>query len=278
MTGGDRLLDELLELATGAAVDAGTRALAGRGTVTGWSGEDVATKSTVTDLVTTHDRVAEQVLFQRLTAARPDDAVVGEEGSDRPGSSGVSWYLDPIDGTTNFVYGLPGWATSVAAGDADGMLVGAVYVPTLGELFAAARGRGATLNGRRIRCSSATDLGLALVATGFNYTPERRRQQGRVVADLLGDVRDIRRLGAASVDLCHAAAGRVDAYFETNLNVWDIAAGELIAREAGCRTTDLAGGPPTPRQIVAAGPGLHGLLLDRLARAVDAPAPAPSRA
>lgn len=264
-------LDDLLDLAIGAAVDAGTRAAAGRGASPGASGLEVASKSTLTDLVTAHDRAAEQVLVDRITSARPDDAIVGEEGTDRPGRSGVSWYLDPIDGTTNFVYGLPGWATSVAAGDGGGMLVGAVFIPALDELFAAARGRGATLNGRPIRAATTTELAVSLIATGFGYAADQRRRQGRIVADLLGEVRDIRRFGAASVDLCLAACGRVDAYFEAGLNVWDIAAGELIAREAGCVTSDFGGGTPTPRQIVAAAPGIHTALLARLDARGDGP-------
>jgi len=260
------LLDELLRLASRVACDAGERAAAGRR-----DGIEISSKSSVTDLVTPHDRAAEHVIVSALSAARPDDAIVGEEGTNQSGRSGVSWYVDPIDGTTNFVYGLPSWATSVAAGDASGMLVGAVFVPALDELFCAARGRGATLNGRPIHASETGALDLALVATGFGYTPERRRHQAGIVAHLLGQVRDLRRLGAAAVDLCYVAAGRVDAYFEDHLNVWDVAAGELIAREAGCVTSDFSGGPPTPRQIVAANPALHAGVLGLLAAAGDTP-------
>ncbi len=252
-------LDELLDLACRAARAGGERAADGRR-----SGLQVTTKSTITDLVTVHDRAAEAVIVETLTAARPDDGIVGEEGTNRPGTSGVAWYLDPIDGTTNFVYDVPAWATSVGAGDADGMLVGAVYVPALDELFAAARGRGATLNGRPIRCADTDELALALVATGFGYTPERRHRQAAIVTELVASIRDIRRLGAAALDLCYVAAGRFDAYFEEHLNIWDIAAGELIAREAGCRTGDFAGGPPTPAQIAVATPGLF----DRLVAAL----------
>lgn len=253
------LLDELLDLAGRAARAGGDRAAEGRrGRL------QVSTKSTVTDLVTIHDRAAEAAIVATLSAARPADAIVGEEGTDHPGTSGVSWYLDPIDGTTNYVYDIPAWATSVAAGDADGMLVGAVYVPALGEMFAAARGRGATLDGRPVRCSATDQLGLALVATGFGYTPERRQRQASIVSEIVASVRDIRRLGAASLDLCFVAAGRFDAYFEEHLNIWDIAAGELIAREAGCRTGDYVGGAPTPAQIVVATPGVFDALLEIL--------------
>jgi len=252
-------LDELLRLTAELAVAGGDRAATGRRT-----GLGVSTKSTVTDLVTVHDRAAEDVIVAGITAARPDDAIVGEEGTDRPGTSGRSWYLDPIDGTTNFVYDIPTWATSVAVGDTDGMLAGAVYVPAMGELFAAARGQGATLGGVPIRCSATTDLALALVATGFGYTPERRVRQAAIVAELVGVIRDVRRLGAASLDLCYVAAGRFDAYFEEHLNIWDMAAGELIAREAGCRTGDYGGGAPTPAQLVAATPELYGPLTAHL--------------
>jgi myo-inositol-1(or 4)-monophosphatase len=190
--------------------------------------------------------------------------VIGEEGTARPGTSGVSWYVDPIDGTTNFVYDLPVWATSIAAGDDTGMLAAAVYVPVVGELFAAERGRGATLNGTPIRCSDRTELDLALVATGFGYHPDRRRQQAARLAGLVGAVRDVRRFGSAATDLCYAACGRVDAYYEEGLNIWDLAAGLLVAEEAGCRSGDFAGGRARPDEVLVAAPdvfdGLVGLL------------------
>jgi myo-inositol-1(or 4)-monophosphatase len=251
---------DLVDLACRAAVEAGDAALAGRRSTT--LAPD--SKSTATDLVTVFDRQAEARIAGRLAAERPHDAIVGEEGTDRPGTSGVSWFVDPIDGTTNFVYDLPLWSTSVAAGDADGMLAGAVYVPALGELFAAGRGTGATLNGRPIRCSDRDDLALALVATGFAYGAARRRAQAAVVAGLIGDVRDVRRLGSAAIDLCFVAAGRYDAYYETGLNSWDAAAGELVAREAGCRTGDFRGGPPVPGELLVAAPAIFADLTDRL--------------
>jgi len=258
------LTDEVAELTCRLAVEAGDAALAGR--------RDAAlpaitpgTKSTATDLVTAYDRAAEALIVAGIRAARPDDAVVGEEGTNHVGTSGVSWYIDPIDGTTNFVYDLPLWSTSVAAGDAEGIFAGAVYVPALGELFAATRGGGATLNGRPIRCSDRADLGLALVATGFSYDAARRSRQGAVVAGLIGAVRDIRRLGSAAIDLCYVAAGRYDAYFEAGLNSWDAAAGELIAREAGCRTGDHHGGPPVPAELLVAAPAIFDELQQHLA-------------
>jgi myo-inositol-1(or 4)-monophosphatase len=255
------LVDELLSIACRLAVEGGDRALTGRG----GRSLDIATKSTATDLVTVLDRAAEEKIVSGLAEARPDDAILGEEGTHRDGTSGVSWFVDPIDGTTNFVYGLPQWATSVAAGDADGTLAGAVYVPAMGELFAAGRGRGATMNGEPISCSSTTDVSLALIATGFGYHPADRIRQAEVVTHLIGSVRDIRRIGSAAIDLCYSACGRVDAYYEAGLNPWDVAAGELIAREASCRSGDFAGGPPAAKRLLVATPAIFDDLVRLLA-------------
>jgi myo-inositol-1(or 4)-monophosphatase len=261
-----RPVAELLDLAVGLARDAGDAALAGRRANVVAAG----TKSTATDLVTAFDKAAERAIVDGLAAARPDDGIVGEEGTDRPGASGVEWFVDPIDGTTNFVYDVPAWTTSIAAADAGGMLVGVVYAPALGELFAATRGGGATLNGRPIRTSGCTDLPLALVGTGFAYDAARRRIQAAILADLLGEVRDIRRLGSAALDLCFVASGRYDAYFETGLMPWDAAAGELIAREAGCRSGDHRGGPARPAELLVGAPGIFEALQRRLAAATGA--------
>ena len=174
----------------------------------------VATKSTTTDLVTEHDRASERLIVESLRAVRPDDGIIGEEGTADAGTSGVSWLIDPIDGTTNFFYGLPGYAVSIAARDAEGTLAGAVYIPATNELFSAARGEGQRLNGEVIRPSATTDLRQALVATGFSYQPQRRVEQIKRLQHIIGEVRDIRRIGAAAPDLCYVAAGRVDVYFE----------------------------------------------------------------
>jgi myo-inositol-1(or 4)-monophosphatase len=253
----------LLALATELAVRAGDAALAGRRDAV----LEPGTKSTLTDLVTVFDKAAETTIVEGLAAARPHDAIVGEEGTDRAGTSGISWYVDPIDGTTNFVYGLPLWSTSIAAADGDEMVIGVVYAPVIGELFAATRGGGATLGGRPIRCSDREDLALALVGTGFAYAADRRREQAQTVTDVIGAVRDIRRLGSAALDLCYVAAGRYDAYFETGLNSWDAAAGELIAREAGCRSGDHRGGPSRPGELLVATPAIFAELQARLAAA-----------
>jgi myo-inositol-1(or 4)-monophosphatase len=253
---------ELLALASRLALEAGRMARDGRRD-RGISAAD--TKSTATDMVTEFDRASEELIVGGLRAARPHDGIVGEEGTDTPGSSGVDWLVDPIDGTTNFLYGLPGWAVSIAARTAAGTQVGVVYVPATDELFTAEAGRGAFLNGQPIRCSATTDLALALVATGFSYSAERRRGQAARVAALLPRVRDVRRFGAASADLCHVAAGRVDAYFEQWLGPWDIAAGALIAAEAGCIVTGLDGGPLSPASVLAANPHVFAPLRDLVA-------------
>ena len=208
-----------------------------------------ATKSSRTDVVTLHDRAAEATIVAALARRRPDDAIVGEEGTQRPGTSGLSWFLDPIDGTTNFLYGLP---AVVDVGRRRRRATERSPAPcssrSTGELFAAARGAGATRNGEPIRASGEVDASLALVATGFGYLPARRAEQARRLATLIEHIRDIRRGGSAALDLCYAAAGMVDAYFEDGLNSWDIVAGELIASEAGCRTGDFAGGPAIARR------------------------------
>lgn len=222
------------------------------------------TKSSPTDPVTEGDRAAEAIVVDGIAAARPDDAIIGEEGTERTGTSGLAWHIDPIDGTTNYLYGIPAYSVSVAVGAGDVMLCGTVYNPVTDELFEATTGAGATLNGRPIAPTTGRGLPEALVATGFGYRADRRRGQARVVAELLPDIRDIRRFGSAALDLCSVACGRVDAYYEVGLNLWDFAAGALIAREAGARCTDLAGGPPSTDFLLAAGPGVHGLLGDRL--------------
>jgi fructose-1,6-bisphosphatase/inositol monophosphatase family enzyme len=225
----------------------------------------VATKSTPTDMVTEFDGAAERMILAALEAARPDDGYLGEEGAARPGSSGVSWLIDPIDGTTNLLYDLPGWAVSIAACTEAGPVAGAVFVPATDELFSAALGHGAHLNGRSIRCRAHTDVATALVGTGFAYQPATRAEQGLLVAALLPRVRDIRRYGSAAVDLCSVAAGRLDVYVEEALNPWDLAAGEIIAREAGATVTDLDGGPVRPESVLACSPGLHGAFVELLA-------------
>jgi myo-inositol-1(or 4)-monophosphatase len=264
----DTLLAELRALAEDLAVRAGTAALDGRHRL--GVGQPVAhdTKSTLTDPVTEFDRSAEDLIVRAIRQRRPDDSIVGEEGANHAGTSGLEWHVDPIDGTANFVYDLPTWCTSIGVVDGDGPVVGAVYVPVTDELFSAARGSGATRNGVPIRCSHAGSLAQALVGTGFSYSAERRRPQAARLAALLPVVRDVRRFGSAAIDLCLVACGRLDAYYEEHLNSWDLTAGVLIAAEAGATTSDFGGRPASTTATVAAGPGVHAALLAAIA-AID---------
>ena len=235
-----------------------------------------ATKSSEVDVVTVMDRRSEQLLRQRIAEQRPGDAVLGEEEGVTGGTTGLTWVIDPIDGTVNYLYEHPLHAVSVAVcvGDAttDGAwtpIAGAVSAPMLGETFVAAHGLGAELvaaDGRReeLRTSGCERLPLALVGTGFGYEAAKRREQGEVVARLLPQVRDIRRGGSAALDLCFVAAGRLDAYYESGINAWDQAAGQVIATEAGARVSGPAGGSAGKELVVAAAPGVHDALRDCL--------------
>lgn len=232
------------------------------------------TKSTGTDMVTEMDLWAERVITDALIAERPDDAIVGEEGTQRNGSTGVHWYIDPIDGTTNYLYGHPGYSVSMGA-SVDGVLaVGVVGDPSSGELFRARRGGGAFRNGDAISVSARSSVADALVGTGFGYRSDRRRAQAEVLQRVLPEIRDIRRMGGAALDLCSVACGRLDAYYEFGIASWDVAAGSVIALESGALVTDLAGRPTLGPMIVAAGPQLHDAMLDllRAARADQMPA------
>lgn len=222
------------------------------------------TKSSTTDLVTDADLWSENRIAELLHAARPDDAIQCEEGTTVTGTTGVRWVVDPIDGTTNFVYGHPGFSVSIGA-ELDGEpAVGVIVDPLLGDEFAAALGHGATRNGTPITVSSTTVLSEALIATGFGYQPDRRRRQAEGLVDILPRVRDIRRMGGAALDLASVACGRVDAFFERGLAPWDIAAGVVIVSEAGGRVCDLSGGSPTEDLVVAAPEGILAELLSLL--------------
>jgi myo-inositol-1(or 4)-monophosphatase len=236
-----------------------------------------ATKSSPQDVVTAMDLASERLLRRRLAELRPHDAVLGEEGGFEPGASGVTWVVDPIDGTVNYLYGLPYHAVSVAAvvGPDDErpspstwtVLAGCVHAPALDRTYTAALGAGAWRDGHALRREVWPDrLASSLVGTGFGYTERRRRAQGRVLAELIGSVRDIRRLGAAALDLCAVADGSLDLYFERGLNPWDQAAGGLVATEAGATLRGLRGAPPDEAMVVAGPPDLIGLLTDVLER------------
>jgi myo-inositol-1(or 4)-monophosphatase len=254
---------ELLEIALDAAGKAG-RLLAGAGRT-----EVAAVKSSPTDVVTAMDHAAEDLIKETIRAVRPDDSFLAEESGASGGRSPVRWVVDPLDGTVNYLYGLPDWAVSIAA-EVDGIVVaGVVEVPRHGETFAAVAGEGAwllTAAGRSaLRCPPGPELAQALISTGFGYLSGRRRVQGEVVAALLPRIRDIRRGGSAAVDLCHVAAGRVDGYYERGLNPWDFAAGALIAEQAGATTGGLERPDPGPSMTIAAGQRLYPLLAAALA-------------
>jgi myo-inositol-1(or 4)-monophosphatase len=255
----------LAALACSVAQEAGELLLSARGRAA-----VVQTKSSPTDVVTEMDRAAEELIRHRLQAARPGDAILGEEGG-QTGHGSVRWVVDPLDGTVNYLYGLPDWAVSIAAEMAGEIAVGAVCVPLRRSVFSATLGGGAWLQAakdaepRRLRCNSGVALADALVATGFGYAAVQRAAQGKVVAAVLPKVRDIRRAGAAAVDLCSVAAGRVDAYYEQGLHYWDVAAGGLIAREAGAIVAGLDGLAASEDMTIAADPALFARLHDLLA-------------
>lgn len=220
----------------------------------------VTTKSSATDMVTDIDRGSEALIVAAVREARPHDGIVGEEGTAVATSTGVEWVIDPIDGTTNFVYGLPGFGVSVGVRLDGEVVAGAVADVLRDELFTATAGAGAFLNGAPIRATAKSDLATALVGTGFSYDSERRRRQAGVLTAVLPLIRDIRRIGAASTDLCAVACGRLDAYYEKGLAPWDYTAGSLIAREAGAIVGNLTGGPCGPDFTLAAAPALFGPL------------------
>ncbi|HET6810513.1 MAG TPA: inositol monophosphatase family protein [Acidimicrobiales bacterium] len=251
---------ELLALGVEAARAAGRLLL--DGLAAGATG--VESKSTPTDPVSDLDRASEALIVRTLRGRRPDDAVLGEEGGATTGRSGVRWVVDPLDGTVNFLYGFPAFAVSVAA-EVDGeVVVGVVHDPLRGETFTAEKGAGSWLGAQRLAVRTPADLTSALVGTGFAYAAATRARQGRIVAELLPLVRDIRRAGSAALDLCWVGAGRLDAYFESGTHHWDRAAGALVAAEAGAWTGDLTGGPPSDEMAVAAAPGIARDLLGRL--------------
>ncbi|HEX4062294.1 MAG TPA: inositol monophosphatase family protein [Streptosporangiaceae bacterium] len=234
----------------------------------------LATKSSPTDVVTEADRAAEAMITARILADRPADRILGEEGglSEPTGAgreSNVRWIVDPLDGTVNYLYGLPDFAVSIAAEVGGTIVAGVVHAPERREVFTAIAGQGAWLRAAgqppvRLRCNTGVHLDRALVATGFGYLAARRKVQGEVVAALLPLVRDIRRAGSAAVDLCSVAAGRVDAYYERGVNYWDFAAGGLVATEAGATLAGLSGRPPGSDLTIAAPQPLFGELHDQL--------------
>lgn len=257
-------LTDLLELAVDVARDAGEL-------LVGYAQRrslGVETKTSQTDPVSEADHASERLITERLLAARPDDGLLGEEAAaDRVGTSGLRWVVDPLDGTVNFLYRFPQWCVSIACEDEAGAVVGVVHDPTRGETFTATRGGGAHLGDRELAVTAPPDLARTLVATGFAYDPAVRADQGDLVADLLGSVRDVRRGGSAALDLAWTAAGRVDAYVEHGLNPWDWAAGNLLVTEAGGAVSphrQVLGGRERDG-LVAGGRATHDALLAWLA-------------
>ncbi len=255
-------LRRLLALASDLALQAGRIHAEGRReTLT------LETKSSPTDVVSQVDKAAERLIVDRLREERPDDALLAEEGSLLDGASGVRWIVDPLDGTTNYVYGYPAYSASIAVEVEGEAAVGVVLDSSSGRLYRAVAGHGAVCDDRPIRVREPSDLSRALVATGFSYDAAQRERQGAVIAAALGRVRDIRRSGSAALDLCHVGAGRVDAFWELDLSPWDRAAGTLIAREAGAAVELLPAAHGSGPAVVAAHPALMPSLLELLREA-----------
>lgn len=251
---------ELLEIARRVALEGAELAAARRR-----EGVEVAaTKSSITDVVTAADREVEQRIRERLAEARPDDGFYGEESDPGAGPSGLTWVVDPIDGTVNYLYGIPHYAVSVAVVEGDPAaspsemtaLAGVVANPGAGETFSAVAGGGAKRNGVALELAAPVSLAEALIATGFSYDAKERTAQAKAWARMASRVRDLRRLGAASLDLCGLASGRLDGYFEAGLKPWDFAAGALIAREAGAEVRGLEGRREGPEMLIAAHPSI----------------------
>ncbi|WP_374946903.1 inositol monophosphatase family protein [Agreia sp.] len=245
---------DLLDLTRRIALEAGALAATRRA-----EGVEVAaTKSSIVDVVTLADREVEAFIRSAISDARPDDGFLGEESTGSAGSSGLTWIVDPIDGTVNYLYGIPQYAVSIAVveGGADpaewNALAGCVVNPATGEMFTASQGGGAYLGSQQLQVNSDVSLEQTLLGTGFSYSADTRTRQGQVLTGILGRVRDIRRAGSASLDLCAVAAGRLDAYAERGLNPWDHAAGALVVREAGGHVGGFDGAAESIRFLLAA--------------------------
>jgi myo-inositol-1(or 4)-monophosphatase len=254
----------VLQLARDAAIAAGRVLLSERPSVIAQGAS--ATKSSATDPVTRADTAAQQVIADMLAAARPADGLLGEEGLDQQGETGWQWIIDPLDGTVNYLYGSDEWAVSIAVRDDAGTVAGVVHAPALGQTYTAVRGEGCCLDGRRLTVRRSRDLSHAVVGTGFSYDAATRAAQAAVLTRVLPQVADIRRCGSAALDLAGVANGRLDAFYENDLQEWDWAAGALLASEAGAVVSQLAG-PGQRSGILAASPGLAA----PLARVLTAP-------
>ena len=255
----DVVIDDLLALAVDLARDAGALLLE---RFEGGHERALESKSTPTDLVSEADLASERLIRETLARERPADGILGEEGGGTQGTSGLTWVVDPLDGTVNFLFAIPQWCVSVAIIDDHGSLVGAIYDPCRGELFVATRDGGPLLNGAPIAPSERTELASAMVATGFAYDASVRAAQAEVFARLVPRVRDIRRFGSAALDLAWTACGRYDAYYERTVKPWDIAAGTLICERAGLTVRELPEREGLPLGVLAAVPALAGELFE----------------
>lgn len=230
---------------------------------------EIDTKSTPTDLVSEMDKTAEGMIIEALLGSNPQDGLLGEEGGERMGSSGLRWVVDPLDGTVNYLFGFPMWGVSIGMERNGTTEIGVIVTPAFDESYIAVRGRGAWLvrgsEGVRLQVRECADLSLAMVVTGFGYSPDRRVSQARVLEGLIAHVRDIRRMGAAVVDFAWLARGRFDAYYERGLNAWDISAGMLLAAEAGAEVGFLRDNGDSDL-MMAAVPGISGVLRSELTR------------
>lgn len=252
-TGPSTDVGDLLALAVDLACDSGALLL---DRFTGGREQALESKSTPTDLVSEADLASERLIRDTLARLRPADGILGEEGGDMQGTSGLTWVVDPLDGTVNFLFAIPQWCVSVAVADEYGSLAGAIYDPCRSELFVATRDGEPLLNGARIAASGRTELSSAMVATGFAYDASVRGAQAEVFARLVPRVRDIRRFGAAALDLAWAACGRYDAYYERTVKPWDIAAGTLVCERAGLTVQELPEREAMPLGVFAAVPAL----------------------
>lgn len=235
-----------------------------------------AFKSSSTDEVSDADRASEALIVAAIRRTHPDDEIVSEEGGGARGTTGLRWLVDPLDGTINYLYRIPHWCVSVACADTEGPVIGVVHDPVRGETYLAQRGGGAWLRSasgdqpRRLAVSSVTDLGLALLADGFSYDAEERREQARREALILPNVRDVRRMGSAALDLAFLASGRIDAYVEAGAHEWDWAAGRVLVSEAGGMLSERPGVRPDGPTLIASGPGIHDALVALVERVQSA--------
>jgi myo-inositol-1(or 4)-monophosphatase len=256
----DSLLQaELLVIAIDLARDAGALLLE---RFDGGREQALASKSSPTDLLSEADLASERLIGERLARVRPRDGFLGEEGGEQEGSSGLCWVVDPLDGTVNFLFGIPQWCVSVAVRDDRGPLAGAIFDPCRGELFSATRDASPLLDGEPIEGSSRVELSTAMLATGLAYEADVRGEQARVLERVVPRVRDIRRFGSAALDLAWTAAGRYDAYFERSVKPWDIAAGTLLCERAGLIVLELPEHERLPYGVLAAPPSLAGPLFE----------------